>query len=176
MDVSKKTPSRTSLDSTEPLLTLPQAHPQSAAATIATSPPTHTTRHPPPFHEFYTPRARDFGSDTASVAPSTASTVLPAYSTVARYGRFKSEDVYLAALREFAEEKKYMEPTRDLKGREVSVLGFYGDKSMNEIAGPRQERKENRAQCDNEQGRRKSSLTGLGLRERIRGRKGSGAV
>ena len=162
---------RSSNESAQPLLASSPSRPQST--TVIPSP--QPSLQAPGYDEYYAPRARDFG-DTASLAPSAIST-LPAYTPVKQYGRFKTEASYLAALREFAEEKKYMDPTRDVKGREISVLGFYGAKSMSEYVPPtKKERKPNAkgdGAGDEAPPRRKESLTGLGLRQRMKARKKS---
>ncbi|KAI9663829.1 MAG: hypothetical protein M1821_007319 [Bathelium mastoideum] len=193
MAASKSPQLRSSLESTHSLLSTQPADSQPSTA----PPPFEPSPPPPAFDEYYAPRARDF-ADNASLAPSTTST-LPAYTPGPRYGRFKSERAYLAALHEFAEEKKYMEPSKDLKGREVGLVGFYGEKPMSEYAPLpppwRKERKGSKAegaggagssrqqqqqqpqpqpqpQQQLQQGR-KGSLTGLGLREKMRARKKS---
>ena len=45
-----------------------------------------------------------------------------------KYGLYKSEDDYLAALREWAEEKKYT------RLGDQGLIGFYGRKTMDEYA------------------------------------------
>ena len=97
METPKEPQSRASLESTRPLLTATQPQPQA-----------HLND-----DHFYSPRSRDFG-DTASNAPSVTST-LPVQAMPKRYGAFKSEHAYLVALQEFAEEKKYMEPSKDMR-------------------------------------------------------------
>ena len=166
MNVPKGPQSRTSLESTQTLLTTQQPKPQST-----------TNEQPPNYDEYYTPRARDFG-DTASIAPSTTST-LPGYTPpTRRYGRFKSEGAYLEALKEFAEEKRFVEPTKDDNGQSVGLVGFYGEKTLSDYAPPRRERKSSKtddADADRQQ-RKKSNFTGLGLRKKIKGRKHSSAT
>ncbi|KAI9709277.1 MAG: hypothetical protein M1820_003397 [Bogoriella megaspora] len=155
--------SRISLESTRTLLASQQRESPS------TSSPGNPTRQqqPPSYdsHQDHHPRVRDF-SDAASIAPSTTST-LPVYQPNTRYPLADprarlTETEYLQALQEFANEKKYMQPTKDLKGREVGLVGFYGEKTMEEIAGPRKERKKS------EGGSRKGSFIGLGLRDKMR--------
>lgn len=69
-----------------------------------------------------------------SPAPSsqtTASTILPTYAQTGSYKGFPSEAAYLAALTEWAETKKYIQPSEE--GQTLS--GFFGYKTMEEYSG-----------------------------------------
>ncbi|THV87220.1 hypothetical protein D6D02_08070 [Aureobasidium pullulans] len=61
----------------------------------------------------------------------TASTILPTYAQTGSYKGFPSEAAYLAALTEWAETKKYIQPSEE--GQTLS--GFFGYKTMEEYTG-----------------------------------------
>ncbi|KAI5196677.1 hypothetical protein E4T39_07690 [Aureobasidium subglaciale] len=58
----------------------------------------------------------------------TASTILPTYAQTGSYKGFPSEAAYMAALTEWAETKKYIQPSED--GH--TLTGFFGCKTMND--------------------------------------------
>ncbi|KXT17977.1 hypothetical protein AC579_9615 [Pseudocercospora musae] len=77
-----------------------------------------------------TDTSRTLIADSASIAPSEASTLRPASTP---YRGFASEAAYLEALREWAESKRYIQP-------DSSLVGFYGDTTMETLASkPRME-------------------------------------
>ncbi|KAI5237517.1 hypothetical protein E4T42_09201 [Aureobasidium subglaciale] len=66
-----------------------------------------------------------------SPAPSTqttASTILPTYAQTGSYKGFPSEAAYMAALTEWAETKKYIQPSEEGQ----TLTGFFGCKTMDE--------------------------------------------
>ncbi|KAI5270720.1 hypothetical protein E4T47_05892 [Aureobasidium subglaciale] len=58
----------------------------------------------------------------------TASTILPTYAQTGSYKGFPSEAAYMAALIEWAETKKYIQPSEEGQ----TLTGFFGCKTMNE--------------------------------------------
>ncbi|KAI5241306.1 hypothetical protein E4T43_05564 [Aureobasidium subglaciale] len=58
----------------------------------------------------------------------TASTILPTYAQTGSYKGFPSEAAYMAALTEWAETKKYIQPSEEGQ----TLTGFFGCKTMNE--------------------------------------------
>jgi len=79
---------------------------------------------PPPAFPAQRPAARE-GADNEYLAPS-----LPPYATAARYGRYKTEAEYLAALKAWVEEKACERVGGDQNG----LIGFYGSKTMDHYA------------------------------------------
>lgn len=95
--------------------------------TTTTEPP---TAHHPPAYSYYEPQRRTPQPQPPIPAATTdhardpdAESILPPYHGP---GRDRSDAAYLAALREWAEGKLYMEPARDGGGRAVGLTGFYG--------------------------------------------------
>lgn len=67
-------------------------------------------------------------AESASIAPSVATSNPPNYASAVRYGH-RSEEEYLAALRAWAEEKQYVQ--LDKNG---GLIGFYGQEELQERA------------------------------------------
>lgn len=65
-------------------------------------------------------------------APDNAS-LLPGYTPTkfGKYGRYKDEEEYLEALRDWADDRQYTS-LKDDKGRETTLEGFYGAKTMHD--------------------------------------------
>ncbi|KAI4719563.1 hypothetical protein E4T48_04250 [Aureobasidium sp. EXF-10727] len=61
----------------------------------------------------------------------TASTILPTYAETGSYKGFPSEAAYIAALTEWAEYKKYVQPSEEAQ----TLSGFFGYKTMDEYTG-----------------------------------------
>lgn len=58
----------------------------------------------------------------------TASTILPTYAETGSYKGFPSEAAYIAALTEWAEHKKYVQPSEEAQ----TLSGFFGYKTIEE--------------------------------------------
>ena len=67
--------------------------------------------------------------DSASIAPSVATSTPPNPASATRYGRHRNEEEYLAALRAWAEEQQYVQ--LDKNG---GLHGFYGHEELQERA------------------------------------------
>lgn len=91
---------------------------------------TTTTMTPKPFYNLTYQRPRPPSptpsAQTTASEVSTTSTLLPSYAQSGAYKGFPSEAAYLAALSEWAEEKKYIQPSEEAQ----TLWGFYGGKSM----------------------------------------------
>jgi hypothetical protein len=107
--------------------------------------------------EFYAPK-----SSTSTTTPSyarppsptpstqtTTSTILPTYAETGSYKGFPSEAAYIAALTEWAEHKKYVQPSEEAQ----TLSGFFGYKTIEEYT-------EGVEQKDRMRARRKSSQGG----------------
>ncbi|KAH0382128.1 hypothetical protein KCU92_g6586, partial [Aureobasidium melanogenum] len=120
-----------------------QANPRSnAQSQVQTQPQSQ----PPKVTEHYAPSSTTKNLDYArppSPTPSTqttASTILPSYADTGSYKGFSSEAAYIAALTEWAEHKKYVQPSEEAQ----SLSGFFGYKTMEDYTGPRTPRDESR--------------------------------
>ncbi|KAK6004680.1 hypothetical protein QM012_008542 [Aureobasidium pullulans] len=122
---------------------------QSQAQTQSKSQSATVTEHYAPSSATSTTKNPDYArppSPTPSTQ-TTASTILPSYADTGSYRGFPSEAAYLAALTEWAEHKKYVQPSEDAQ----TLTGFFGYKTMEDYTGPRSARDEARV------ARRKSS-------------------
>lgn len=127
----------------------PRNNTQSQVQTQSQTQPTTVTEHYAPNPTTSTTKNLDYArppSPTPSTQ-TTASTILPSYADTGSYKGFPSEAAYLAALTEWAEHKKYVQPSEEAQ----SLTGFFGYKTMEDYTGPRTPRDETRA------ARRKSS-------------------
>lgn len=68
----------------------------------------------------------------------TTSTILPTYAETGSYKGFPSEAAYIAALTEWAEQKKYVQPSEEAQ----TLSGFFGYKTMEEYTGGAEDREE----------------------------------
>ncbi|KAH0283595.1 hypothetical protein M436DRAFT_42505 [Aureobasidium namibiae CBS 147.97] len=110
----------------------PSSHvrPQSQTQTqpqIPSSQEPHTST--PPTSTTTTPSYARPPSPTPSTQ-TTASTILPSYADSGSYKGFPSEAAYIAALTEWAEHKKYIQPSEEAQ----SLSGFFGYKTMEEYS------------------------------------------
>ena len=123
--------SRTPSQSNPPRIQ-PQAQTQTQPRTPSTQQPssqeTHTST-PPESTTTTTSYARP-PSPTPSTQ-TTTSTILPSYAETGSYKGFPSEAAYIAALTEWAEHKKYIQPSEEAQ----SLSGFFGYKTMEQYTG-----------------------------------------
>ncbi|KAI4839899.1 hypothetical protein E4T44_07989 [Aureobasidium sp. EXF-8845] len=115
--------------------------------------------------EYYAPKPSTSTSTTTTIpsyarppspTPSTqttTSTILPTYTETGSYKGFPSEAAYIAALTEWAEHKKYVQPSEEAQ----TLSGFFGYKTIEEYT-------EGVEQKDRMRARRKSSQGGGGER------------
>jgi hypothetical protein len=120
---------------------------------------------------FTSPQPLTLDPETRSLAPSVAPSLapsysatgaapLPAYTQKSRYGPYSSEAEYLAALREWVEEKAFQHP----EDNPHALVGFYGKKTtqdyLNKPGGVRSKpRKGSKAG----EGGKKGSVSGEGV-------------
>ncbi|KAI4760894.1 hypothetical protein E4T52_07061 [Aureobasidium sp. EXF-3400] len=110
--------SRTPLQSTpSPTQPQPQSPPVSSQEPQASNPSTSTS----------TPSYARPPSPTPSTQ-TTTSTILPTYAETGSYKGFPSEAAYIAALTEWAEHKKYVQPSQEAQ----TLSGFFGYKTIEE--------------------------------------------
>lgn len=95
--------------------TQPSAEPHTSASSTCTATTPSYARPPSP-----TPSTQ-----------TTTSTILPSYAETGSYKGFPSEAAYIAALTEWAEHKKYIQPSEEAQ----SLSGFFGYKTMEEYTG-----------------------------------------
>jgi hypothetical protein len=128
---SSRTPSQTT-----PYNIQPQAQNESRTQSQSTS-----------TQEYYAPNSSTSTTTSPSYArppsptPSTqttTSTILPTYAETGSYKGFPSEAAYIAALTEWAEHKKYVQPSEEAQ----TLSGFFGYKTIEEYTGGEEERGE----------------------------------
>lgn len=122
-----------------------QANSRNVQSQVQTQPQSQPTT----VHEHYAPdSATSTAKDPDYVRPpsptpstqTTASTILPSYADTGSYKGFPSEAAYIAALTEWAEHKKYVQPSEEAQ----TLTGFFGYKTMEDYTGPRPPRDEAR--------------------------------
>ncbi|KAG9693536.1 hypothetical protein KCU95_g14171, partial [Aureobasidium melanogenum] len=110
----------------------PRSNAQSQAKTEPRSQPPTVTEHYAPNPTTKNPDYTRPPSPTPSTQ-TTASTILPSYADTGSYKGFPSEAAYIAALTEWAEHKKYVQPSEEAQ----TLTGFFGYKTMEDYTGPR---------------------------------------
>ncbi|CAD0100304.1 unnamed protein product [Aureobasidium mustum] len=123
---------------------------QSQAQTQPQSQSTPVTEHYAPTSATSTTKDPDYArppSPTPSTQ-TTASTILPSYADTGSYKGFPSEAAYIAALTEWAEHKKYVQPSEEAQ----TLSGFFGYKTMEDYTGPRTPRDAARTRRKSSQG------------------------
>jgi hypothetical protein len=132
---SSRTPSQTA-----PYNTQPQVKAETQTQTPSQTPSTSR-------QEYYAPNPSTSTTETPSYArppsptPSTqttTSTILPTYAETGSYKGFPSEAAYIAALTEWAEHKKYVQPSEEAQ----TLSGFFGYKTIEEYTGGEEQKGE----------------------------------
>jgi hypothetical protein len=136
---SSRTPSQTTPHDTQPQAATKEQSQTSTQEFYAPKPSTSSTTTTPSY-------ARP-PSPTPSTQ-TTTSTILPTYAETGSYKGFPSEAAYIAALTEWAEHKKYVQPSEEAQ----TLSGFFGYKTIEEYTGGEEQKGEARVRRKSSQG------------------------